>query len=71
MAYVVMALYSYGLCSYGLYSYGLHGYGLYSYGLHSYGLEASLPPMAVSSVADCFATSRAVVCLGMRARARV
>ena len=31
MAYIVMALYSYGLRSYGLHSYGLHSYGLHSY----------------------------------------
>ena len=35
-AYIVMALYSYGLHSYGLYSHGLYSYGLHSYGLYSY-----------------------------------
>ena len=43
LAYIVMALRSYGLYGYGQCSYGLYGYGLrscclYSYGGYGYGL---------------------------------
>ena len=50
MAYIAMALDSYGLCSYGLHSYGLDSYGLCSYGLYSYIVMANCSTTFLSCV---------------------